>query len=864
MEFGRLKRCLTFLLVTLLTGNLSLSGFAQSSLPSRAHNHNHAAHASLSLNNDPATGDSSRVGIDTTHKRNTAESFDRIWQLTGPFGGDVTALVIDPRNPDAIWLGTSDGQMFRSTDGGMVWKRIKPGLQAPGFTVSVIHFDREKAGVIYAGIKAVSQDEETKGGTLYRSEDNGETWREVEALHGRAVRNLAQAAKDPNVMALAARDGVYRSLDRGKAWERISPLNDPELRGFHSVAIDPRDVNIIYVGTHHLPWKTTDGGVTWKRTGYKEVGMIDDSDIFTIHIDEQNPDTVLMSACSGIYRSQDGSANWTKFQGIPFTSRRTHVIYPHPTRSGVLYAGTTEGLWFSTTNGKPDGWRRMTSARLTVNAIAIHPDRPDRVLLGTEDNGVLISQDGGETYEASNAGFINRHVRTVLADRSEKGRVYAGVIFDGVNSGLFVSEDGGITWQQSMNGMGVRDVYSLYQSARKPETVYAGTNQGLYRSDDHGRNWALVKKEEPVPPATEKDNAAPASKDGKSVSEEKTSETGATRPRRVTDDVQVKSVVQTRAKPNAAKPTAPAKAGSKAATTTQKTPANGSAKSAPPASRPTNVAAKGNAAQRNPGKGSTKKKVKKEPPPPPVPVDVRVDLESHIFSLVPFTPRPDAAAPVADGAPVANEWLIASTWDGLFYTEDEKKGWKELKLKLSPETPVTGDPAVTSVSKPRINALVTNAQLPGVFFVGTDEGLFVSRDNGTSFKRITLDEDATRRIRQIVFDPRSPETVFVGTANGFFRSLDGGNSWEHRGGGMPQAVNVAALVVSGANPDQLYLSDELRNTLFYSKDRGKNWERLEMAALPSMKLWSVVSDPFEPDRLYFGSYSGGVYVMSRQ
>ncbi len=115
-----------------------------------------------------------------------------------------------------------------------------------------------------------------------------------------------------------------------------------------------------------------------------------------------------------------------------------------------------------------------------------------------------------------------------------------------------------------------------------------------------------------------------------------------------------------------------------------------------------------------------------------------------------------------------------------------------------------------------------------------------------------------------MFDPRSPETVFVGTANGFFRSLDGGNSWEHRGGGMPQAVNVAALVVSGANPDQLYLSDELRNTLFYSKDRGKNWERLEMAALPSMKLWSVVSDPFEPDRLYFGSYSGGVYVMSRQ
>jgi photosystem II stability/assembly factor-like uncharacterized protein len=81
-----------------------------------------------------------------------------------------------------------------------------------------------------------------------------------------------------------------------------------------------------------------------------------------------------------------------------------------------------------------------------------------------------------------------------LADSKERGRIYAGVIFDGLNGGLFVSEDGGLTWQQSMNGMGVRDVYSLHQSPTKPETIYAGTNHGLFRSDDHGRNWAQVKR----------------------------------------------------------------------------------------------------------------------------------------------------------------------------------------------------------------------------------------------------------------------------------------------------------------------------------------------------------------------------------
>src|SRR5262249_24343963 len=160
------------------------------------------------------------------------------------------------------------------------------------------------------------------------------------------------------------------------------------------------------------------------------------------------------------------------------------------------FAGTTEGLWLSTDNGKPDSWRRMTSLRMVINSIAIHPDRPDRVFLGTDDNGVLISVDGGEGYESSNAGFINRQVRAVVADKLERGRVYAGVVFDRGNGGFFISEDGGVTWNQSMSGMGVRDVYSIYQSDSDPATVYAGTNHGLFRSDDRGISWKQVKKEE--------------------------------------------------------------------------------------------------------------------------------------------------------------------------------------------------------------------------------------------------------------------------------------------------------------------------------------------------------------------------------
>ena len=77
-------------------------------------------------------------------------------------------------------------------------------------------------------------------------------------------------------------------------------------------------------------------------------------------------------------------------------------------------------------------------------------------------------------------------------------------------------------------------------------------------------------------------------------------------------------------------------------------------------------------------------------------------------------------------------------------------------------------------------------------------------------------------------------------------------------------TDVGAIVVSAANPNELYLSDESRGALFHSKDCGTNWEKVDISQLPSLRLWSLVSDPFDANRIYAGSFSGGVYVMSRK
>src|SRR5262249_39471548 len=213
---------------------------------------------------------------------------------------------------------------------------------------------------------------------------------------------------------------------------------------------------------------------------------------------------------------------------------------------------------------------------------------------GREEKGVWIRVDGGEGYDPSTAGFINRQVRAVLADKTERGRVYAGVIFDRVSGGLFVSEDGGITWRQSMSGMGIRDVYSLYQSDSSPATIYAGTNQGLFRSDDHGLTWTQVKKEAPKEPGEDpsKPPTAQAASEGEAA---------------VAEKVPVKPVVRTSSN-----------------STSQK-------------GRP-QVNAGGKSRSRR-GSSASRSKPKKAKPQPPVPEENKlVDLQNQVFAILPLIP----------------------------------------------------------------------------------------------------------------------------------------------------------------------------------------------------------------------------------
>lgn len=405
------------------------------------------------------------------------------WIPFGPPGGDVRSLAADPRNPNIVYLGTQHGTLYRSDDGGLQWRRTVPGFGKPGQSLDDVLVDRR--GHVLIGFWDVGGN----GGGVARSEDGGRTFAiSTEGLERGAVRALAIAPSDDDVLVAGTESGVFRSNDGGRVWRRISPEGHAAIRNLDSVAVDPQDPNVVYAGTWHLAWKTADGGRAWKPI---HAGMISDSDVMTLTLDRRDPGLVYATACSGIYRSRDGAARWTKVRGIPSSSRRTRAFAQDAATPSTMYAGTTEGLWISEDDTAT--WRLATRRDLVVNAVLALPGGV--VLLGCDGAGVLRSTDSGRTFAASNDGFFQRFVSHLLVAPSGRG-FFAGVVGDRTHGGVLVASSPGAPWRQTGPGIEGREVLALAalpdRTSDTAVVLLAGTDGGLYRWTSRRAQWERI------------------------------------------------------------------------------------------------------------------------------------------------------------------------------------------------------------------------------------------------------------------------------------------------------------------------------------------------------------------------------------
>jgi photosystem II stability/assembly factor-like uncharacterized protein len=395
------------------------------------------------------------------------------WFPLGPYGGDARSFAADPLDSKHLYLGTANGWIYESHNGGATWGRLSQLGKRNDLVIDQILPDARHPQRLVVGAWIADHPD----GGIFISEDGGRNWTDVAQMHGESVLSLAQSPSDPNLMIAGTLKGVFRSGDSGVHWNQISPLGSTEIHEVESLAIDPHDPQVIYAGTWHLPWKTVDGGAHWVNI---KQGIIEDSDVFSIVVDPAQPQIVYASACSGIYKSTNAAMEFKKVQGIPSTARRTRKLEQDPEHLQTVYAGTTEGLYRTLDGGHL--WDRLTGSDVIVNDVYVDPHDSNHVLLATDRGGVLRSEDFAASFHESNTGFSARQVVAYASDPRHPAVVYAGVVNDKEAGGVFQSLDGGVRWRQQSAGLGGRDVYSL---APTPAGVMlAGTTHGIFRLQD--------------------------------------------------------------------------------------------------------------------------------------------------------------------------------------------------------------------------------------------------------------------------------------------------------------------------------------------------------------------------------------------
>ena len=230
------------------------------------------------------------------------EETDEAWMVELSLtGSGAQCLAADPADPDVVYAGLREGGVRRTVDGGRSW--VDCALPEPGvFSLAVSRAD----GAIYAG---------TEPSRLFRSDDRGESWRELETLlelpsrpnwsfpprpWTSHVRWIAPSPHEPDLLLVGIElGGLMRSSDGGRSWQDHRPGAQPDV---HSLAWHPHTPGRAYEAGGGGAAFSTDTGETWQPA---DDGR-DRHYTWSVTVDPDDPDCWYVSASSGPFAAHSG------------------------------------------------------------------------------------------------------------------------------------------------------------------------------------------------------------------------------------------------------------------------------------------------------------------------------------------------------------------------------------------------------------------------------------------------------------------------------------------------------------------------------------------------------------------------------
>ncbi len=361
------------------------------------------------------------------------------------FGGRVSEIAIDPKDPYTFYVALGTGGLMKTTDNGGTFSAAfeKEKVASIG-AVAVAPSDPK---VLWVGTgEANDRNSSSWGNGVYRSTDGGLAWEHVGLQESKAIARIVVHPTDPaTAWAAAVGDlwspspgrGLYKTTDGGRSWKRVLSAPSPyeDRVGCGEVALDPKDPNVLYAALYarrRAPWSFLSG-----------------------------PDASDGKDLGGIFRSMDGGSTWRKLgTGLPARTGRIGLDV-HAGNPTVVYAvvQSDEG------GQEPIGEIRSRSG------------------------GVFRSEDRGETWaRMSPLNPRPFYFSQVRVDPANDKRVYL------LGFALHVSDDGGRTWREDLFKKVHPDCHALVIDPRNPSRLLLGTDGGAYQSFDGGKGWAHLNR----------------------------------------------------------------------------------------------------------------------------------------------------------------------------------------------------------------------------------------------------------------------------------------------------------------------------------------------------------------------------------
>lgn len=466
----------------------------------------------------------------------------KTWQHMGLKESErISAIAIHPQNPDIVYIGAlghafgpnEERGVFMTTDGGKTWAKTLYIDNQHG--VADLDIDLTNPNILYAGMWSFERKPWThrsgseKGG-VYKSIDGGRSWKKLEnglpKLMGRIGIRVAPSNSNVVYAIVEAKDGtLYRSDDRGETFRNVSKQESIVSRGFYytTVRVDPTNENRVFAVASTL-FVSIDGGRT-----FRSITSRSHIDFHALWIDPKNPKRMWHGQDGGIGVTYDGGESWEAVYNMPLGQfYQVHADNRQPFYY-VMGGLQDNGSWTGPSRTREpagimnDDWRMVSfgDGFYVIN----HPDNPD-IYLSESQGGNIILTDfrtreqqlvnpwgrGSGGGPAAGQKFRWNWNAPIVFSPHDKTTVYFG------GNVLFKTPDFGKTWEQispdltTNNPEKLKDaggpiaienstaeyhstIITIGESPVQKGQIWVGTDDGnLQVTTDGGRNWTNLVK----------------------------------------------------------------------------------------------------------------------------------------------------------------------------------------------------------------------------------------------------------------------------------------------------------------------------------------------------------------------------------